>query len=219
MKLVIFDVDGTLVDSQNFIVEAQTRAFTALGLVPPPRETMLSIVGLSLVRAFEVLVPGGPAEELAAGYRAAWQQMRLDPAFGDRLYPGACEAVETLAQRKDARLGIATGKSQKGVQHLFDEQGWHHLFASVQTSDLHPSKPDPSMILAALAQTGTAPQDAVIVGDTEFDMAMGRAAGVRRIGVTWGYHPTARLIEGGAEHLVDDFAQLTRLLEQNFFQD
>jgi phosphoglycolate phosphatase len=61
MKLVIFDVDGTLVDSQDFIVEAQTRAFTALGLVPPPRETMLSIVGLSLVRAFEVLVPGGPA--------------------------------------------------------------------------------------------------------------------------------------------------------------
>ena len=68
-------------------------------------------------------------------------------------------------------------------------------------------------------ETGTAPQDAVIVGDTEFDMAMGRAAGVRRIGVTWGYHPTARLIEGGAEHLVDDFTQLTRLLEQNFFQD
>src|SRR5206468_663731 len=138
MKLVIFDVDGTLVDSQHFIVEAQTRAFAAHDMAPPSREMMLSIVGLSLVQAFAELAPEGPAESLAQAYRAAWQEMRLDPAFADPLYPGAVESIAALAQRDDMMLGIATGKSLKGVHHLFDEQDWHALFATVQTSDHHP---------------------------------------------------------------------------------
>ena len=212
MKLVIFDVDGTLVDSQHFIVEAQTRAFAAHGLPAPSRAEMLSIVGLSLVQAFEQLVPDGPAASLAQAYRDAWSVMRLDPDYADEMYPGAVEAVNALAQRDDLLLGIATGKSLRGVHHLFDERGWHGRFATVQTSDGHPSKPHPAMVLKALAETGMSPADALMIGDTSYDMAMGRAAGVRTLGVTWGYHTRDQLMASGAERLVESYEDLTAVL-------
>ena len=212
MKLVIFDVDGTLVDSQHFIVEAQTRAFAAHGLPAPSRAEMLSIVGLSLVQAFEQLVPDGPAASLAQAYRDAWSVMRLDPDYADEMYPGAVEAVNALAQRDDLLLGIATGKSLRGVHHLFDERGWHGRFATVQTSDGHPSKPHPAMVLKALAETGMAPADALMIGDTSYDMAMGRAAGVRTLGVTWGYHTRDQLMASGAERLVESYEDLMAVL-------
>jgi phosphoglycolate phosphatase len=211
-KLVIFDVDGTLVDSQNFIVEAQTRAFAAHGLPAPTREQMLSIVGLSLVQAFEQLAPEAPAASLAQAYRDAWHVMRLDPDYADDMYPGAVAAVNALARRDDLLLGVATGKSLKGVHHLFDEQGWHDHFATVQTSDGHPSKPHPAMVLKALAETGKAPADALMIGDTSYDMAMGRAAGVRTLGVTWGYHARDQLLASGAERLVESYDELMAVL-------
>ena len=212
MKLVIFDVDGTLVDSQHFIVEAQTRAFAAHSLPAPSRAEMLSIVGLSLVQAFEQLVPDGPAASLAQAYRDAWSVMRLDPDYADEMYPGAVEAVNALAQRDDLLLGIATGKSLRGVHHLFDERGWHGRFATVQTSDGHPSKPHPAMVLKALAETGMSPADALMIGDTSYDMAMGRAAGVRTLGVTWGYHTRDQLMASGAERLVESYEDLMAVL-------
>ncbi|HZB37639.1 MAG TPA: HAD hydrolase-like protein, partial [Beijerinckiaceae bacterium] len=146
MKLIVFDVDGTLVDSEDLIVAAQRAAFLAHGLEPPTRERSLSIVGLSLVQAMRVLVPDGPAESLAEGYKTAFQRLRADPAYREPLFPGAAELLAELSGRDEVVLGIATGKSRRGVAHLLARHGWERVFATIQTADHHPSKPHPAML-------------------------------------------------------------------------
>jgi phosphoglycolate phosphatase len=213
LQLVIFDVDGTLVDSQALIVAAQREAFAACGLVAPTRERSLSIVGLSLREAFTALVgPLGPVEELAEAYRQAFGRLRADPACEEPLFPGIEGMIRRLAAEPDILLGIATGKSRKGVAHLVDRHGWDRVFTTIQTADDSPSKPDPGMLLAALAETGLGPADAVMIGDTTFDMLMARAAGIRPIGVSWGYHPVPALWEAGAETVIDDVEHLAPLI-------
>ena len=120
--------------------------------------------------------------------------------------------VRRLAARPDVVLGIATGKSRRGVAHLVERHGWARVFATIQTADDAPSKPDPAMLLRAMEATGARPADTAMVGDTSFDMAMARAAGVRAIGVSWGYHPVAALREAGAETIIDRFEALDAAL-------
>jgi len=129
LRLVLFDVDGTLVDSQTIIVAAQQMAFAAHGLEPPSRERSLSIVGLSLAEAFTVLVgPEGPIEGLVEAYKDAFLTLRQDPANTEPLFPGVEHCLEWLDDREDVLLGIATGKSRRGVAHLLDRHGWHDVF-------------------------------------------------------------------------------------------
>lgn len=209
VQLLVLDVDGTLVDSQALIVEAQRRAFAACGLEAPTRERSLSIVGLSLIEAFTALVgPRGPVERLAEEYKLAFQALRGDPAWEEPLFPGVADLVAELAGREDLLLGIATGKSRRGVAYLVERHGWDGVFATIQTADDAPSKPDPGMLIQAMAETGIGPDRTTMVGDTSFDMAMARAAGVRPIGVSWGYHPVAALREAGADVLVSSIAEL-----------
>jgi len=213
MKLVLFDVDGTLVDSQNIIVAAQRMAFAAHGLEPPSRERSLSIVGLSLVQAFAVLVgPDGPLESLAAAYKDAYGVLVKDPANAAPLFPGAGTCLDWLSGRTDVLLGIATGKSRRGVAQLLDQHGWHGMFATIQTADDAPSKPHPAMILQAMEELGVAPQDTVMIGDSSYDMAMARSAGVLPIGVSWGFQPVTALAEAGAGPIVHSYAELEPVL-------
>ena len=215
MKLVLFDVDGTLIDSQNIIVAAQRMAFAACGLETPSRERSLSIVGLSLVEAFTVLVgPEGPIEGLVEVYKDAFLTLRQDPANAEPLFPGVEHCLEWLDDREDVLLGIATGKSRRGVAHLLDRHGWHDVFSVIQTADDAPSKPHPGMILQAMRETGVGPDDMVMVGDSSFDMAMARAAGALPVGVSWGFQPVAALTEAGAGPIVHSYAELEAALQE-----
>jgi len=211
--LVIFDCDGTLVDSQNAIVASMEHAFRTHGLEPPTRAAILSIVGLSLPQAVEALMPGHPpqmAYRVSESYKTGFGATIVDEAKRDPLFPGALEAVTALAAHGDVLLGIATGKSLRGVYRLLDREAWRPHFATIQTADNAPSKPHPGMILQAMAETGATPETTIMIGDTTFDIDMARAAGVHAIGVSWGYHPVGALHRSGAHAVVDDYAGLLR---------
>jgi phosphoglycolate phosphatase len=218
LRLVVFDVDGTLVDSQAHILAAMARAFEGVGLPPPDRAATLSIVGLSLPVAMARLAPETPGrvDDLVAGYRAAFAALRAegDPAALSPLYPGARTCLETLAAEPWTLLGIATGKSRRGLAHLMEMHGLREVFQTVQVADDHPSKPHPAMLEACLAETGVARGRAAFVGDTSFDMEMARAAGVTGIGVGWGYHAAEALRRSGAVTVIDAFEALPGALAE-----
>ena len=218
-RLVLFDVDGTLVDSQAHILASMRAAFEAQALAPPPREAILSIVGLSLPVAIARLAPEARPHEvdtLVGAYRSAFVESRegAGSAACAPLYPGASEALARLAAQEDVVLGVATGKSRRGLAHVLAEHGLEETFVTVQTADDHPSKPNPAMILAAMAETGADAADTVMIGDTSFDVHMARAAETGAIGVAWGYHPEPDLVAAGAHVVIDEFAALDAALAQ-----
>lgn len=216
-KLVIFDCDGTLVDSQHMIVAAMHRAYADHDRAPPERERLLEIVGLSLPQAFSHLGQGErdfPVDSLVERYKAAFFALRQSPEFHEPLFPGARDTVEALAERPEVLLGIATGKSQRGVRAVLGRHGLMDRFVTVKTADDAPSKPHPAMVLDAMREAGVGAGDTVVVGDTAWDMAMARSAGAAGIGVSWGYHAVGALREAGAEAVVDHFADLVPALER-----
>ena len=206
MNLVIFDCDGTLVDSQHLIVAAMTRAFADHKLALPNREDILSIVGLSLPIAVARLLPETDSKTVASvsdAYRDAFGELRRDPSHNEPMFPGALEVIKALAERSDVLLGVATGKSRRGVAALFARFAIAPHFVTIQTADTHPSKPHPSMILTAMAEAGAEASRTAMIGDTTYDIEMARAAGVSAIGVSWGYHPSVALEAAGAHVIVD----------------
>ena len=220
MNLVIFDCDGTLVDSQAMICAAMQQAYGAHGLSVPPREQLLAIVGLSLPDAFRRLAQcekngaDHPVNSLVEQYRIAFAALRQSEQHLEPLYPGACDAIDALTARCDIVLGIATGKSQRGVRAVLGRHGLSDRFVTIQTADDAPSKPHPGMVLAAMREAGVAPRDTVVVGDTSFDVEMARAAGARSIGVAWGYHPVQALVDAGADAIIADFSELAGALDR-----
>jgi phosphoglycolate phosphatase len=217
MRLVIFDCDGTLIDSQHAIVDSMSLAFSSHGLPAPARAEVLGVVGLSLPEALAVLAPGESEvvrRQLVAAYRDGTATIRELKRHSEVLYEGVAATVAALIACPETILGIATGKSKRGVARLLAQEGWEGAFLTIQTADDHPSKPDPSMIRKAMAEAGTAPHDTVMIGDTTFDMEMARNAGVGALGVSWGYHAPDRLTRAGAHAVVDTGAQLLGAIEQ-----
>lgn len=217
LKLVIFDVDGTLVDSQDDILGAMTAAFDSLDMAAPTRADVLSIVGLSLDVAMPRLAPmAAPRawEALVEAYKTSYMQRRktVGAKQSSPLYPGARAVLDHLKARDDVLLGIATGKSRRGLDKLIEAHALGGYFVTRQVADDHPSKPHPAMLLAALSETGVTASDTVMIGDTSYDMDMAQAAGVVGIGVSWGYHAPTSL--GVAEVVIDSFDDLPDTIQR-----
>ena len=214
-RLAIFDCDGTLVDGQANICMAMEHAFEEAGMTPPPRHATRRIVGLSLVEAMQVLLPDADDtlhRDMAEWYKASFFTLRGNGLVDEPLYDGIAALLSELDEC-GWLLGIATGKSDRGLERCLDFHGIKGLFVTLQTADRHPSKPHPSMIHQALADAGAAAPDAVMIGDTVYDIHMGVAAGCKTIGVGWGYHPLDDLREAGADYLVDTMDELHTVLK------
>jgi phosphoglycolate phosphatase len=214
-RLALFDCDGTLVDSQDNICRAVEEAFTLARIDVPPRTAIRRIVGLSLVEAMRMLQPEGDDalhRTLADDYKATFFRLRSSGAMAEEpLYEGIVAVLDTLAA-DGWILGVATGKSDRGLAHILAHHGIAARFLTLQTADRHPSKPHPSMIATAMADAGAVPATTVMIGDTSYDMLMARAAGARALGVAWGYHPADELTAAGAHAVAGVVAALPGLM-------
>ena len=216
VRLAVFDCDGTLVDSQVNIVRAMTDSFRRAGLPDPDPHEVRQVVGLSLFEAMAMILPDADdalRTRLADEYRGAFQRLRADGMLeGEPLYPGIREGLDELARRGWA-MGVATGKSDRGLGMVLAIHQIEHHFVTLQTADRHPSKPHPSMLHLAMTEAGAEPGATAMIGDTVYDMEMAVAAGVRAIGVDWGYHAPAALRAAGAAIVVSTMPDLLAALE------
>jgi len=202
-RLAIFDCDGTLVDSQHNICLAMEDSFQRSGLAPPERDSIRRIVGLSLLEAVQALAPDAHSDlhaQLGEDYKTAFQRLRGRGLVDEPLFEGITDALSTLVE-DGWLLGVATGKSDRGLALCLDHHGIGRHFVTLQTADRHPSKPHPSMIQQAMAEAGAAPETTMMIGDTAYDIGMARAAGVTAVGVAWGYHDETELFAEGAHHV------------------
>ena len=215
LKLAVLDCDGTIVDSKTAIVTSMTAAFVHVDLPPPKPEEIVRIVGLNLADAMNVLLQGQKPEKiqiLVDAYREVATQHRAGGQWEDPLYPDAKEVIQALSA-SGWLLGVATGKSKRGLDAVFDTHGIGHHFVTAQTSDIGPGKPAPDMLYRALRETGVEAHNTVMIGDTTFDIEMAVNAGVPAIGVSWGYHTDRELLAAGARVIVHGFQDLPSAME------
>jgi phosphoglycolate phosphatase len=213
-RLAVFDCDGTLVDGQAAVCGAMAAAFADCGLVAPPSHSIRRIVGLSLPVAIRTLAPDQAPEtheQVVAAYKQAFFRARSEGRVAEPLYAGIRELLGEL-HAGGWQLGVATGKSDRGLTGCLASHAILDLFATLQTADRHPSKPHPSMLETAMAEAGAQPAQTVMIGDTAYDIEMARAAGCRAIGVAWGYHAPEELLAAGAEGVARTAAELGEML-------
>lgn len=216
MRLVVFDLDGTLIDSHAFITRLQALTFEAEGLPPPTPEAGRAVIGLALLELMRSLSGGDDAlvARLSDRYRSYVHGPEGAEAPDELLYEGAFEVLQALYEHSETLLGVATGKGMRGVNRILNMHEIADLFDTLQTPDTNPSKPHPGMLEAAMRQTGASPDRTIMIGDTTFDMEMARSAGTYAIGVSWGSHSIEQLIAAGAHKTVDGFGGLADAVEE-----
>jgi phosphoglycolate phosphatase len=212
--LVVFDCDGTLVDSQRAIVACMNAAFAATGADLPDPEAVRRVIGLPLATCVAQIAPlldQAAHGRIVEAYKEQFFVLRQRDDHDEPLFDGALGLLDRLDEL-GVTMGIATGKGRRGLMAVLESHGLATRFATLQTGDLGPGKPHPAMLERAMAETGVDAAATVMIGDTSFDMQMARSAGVRALGVTWGYHHEQELRHAGAHLLVNNFAALERAL-------
>ena len=214
IKLVVFDCDGTLVDSQHAITACMDHAFSAVALTPPPLGRVRRVIGLPLAEAIAVLAEdaAAPIAQMVDAYSTAWQRIRHDKDMEEPLFEGVLDIFDKL-DAAGCLMGVATGKSMRGLEATLDQHGIGDRFVTLQTADIARGKPDPDMLLRAMNETGAAPADTIMIGDTTFDIAMACAANVRGYGVSWGYHAPEELRRAGAHAVLNSMAEIGPIIE------
>ena len=213
-QLIMFDCDGTLVDSQYVIIDSMQAAFRSRGLAPPTPDAVRRIVGLSLPEAISRLhgeADAATIADLVAGYKECFLELRAGANLHEPLFADVV-ATLTLLEETGYLLGIATGKSRRGLLATLETHGLARHFVTVQTADDAPGKPHPGMLERAMAETGAEKGETVLIGDTVFDIEMAVNAGTGAFGVSWGYHDVAELHAAGAELVLDQLTELPPLL-------
>lgn len=215
VRLAVFDCDGTLSDGQAAICAAMAAAFAQTGLPAPDPHQVRRIVGLSLPHAIARLAADLDLEaqqRVVDAYKQAFFQARQQGLVHEPLFDGIRDLLGAL-HGAGWTLGVATGKSHRGLTGCLAIHGISGLFATLQTADLHPSKPHPAMLEAAMAEAFASPASTAMIGDTVYDIEMARAAGCRAIGVAWGYHAPDELLTAGAEAVAATPAELGEMLD------
>nr|WP_272211275.1 HAD-IA family hydrolase [Marinicella sp. W31]MDC2877162.1 HAD-IA family hydrolase [Marinicella sp. W31] len=206
MKLVLFDCDGTLVDSAVRIHETMRRGFAAFEYPEPTLAETKTIIGLSLDLAIARLLGRHEVDDevlaIRLKFKSLFDEVHADPDMTEQLFPGIAEMIGALAARDEITIGAVTGNSRRGLTHVLEMHGLAPDFSVSRTADDCPSKPDPAMVLECCAEAGFNPADAVVIGDAVFDMQMAASAGARAIGVAWGYGEIADLQDAGAGAIV-----------------
>lgn len=216
IRLAVFDCDGTLVDSQHSIIAAMHAAFDRRGVPRATDEAIRRVVGLPLFDAISVLAPDcspDMIEIMRGDYSTAWQEMRSQGGLDEPLYPGTVEVLDQLADA-DWLLGVATGKSHRGLVGTLEKHDVLDRFITLQTADRARGKPHPEMLFNAMNEAGAEASHTAMIGDTTFDMEMAHHAGVMAIGVAWGYHDVGELEQAGAKAIISGFGELAGILQR-----
>jgi phosphoglycolate phosphatase len=214
-RLVVFDCDGTLVDSQHNIVAGMIEAWRRHGLPEPTAEQIRRQVGLTLeIGIARVLESDDPVMigNLAAACREIVRGLRGRAELQEPLFDGIHLLIESLST-PEIFLGVATGKNLVGLEHTLRGLGLRDRFHTLQTPDHCRSKPDPEMVLRAMAETAVEAKETAVIGDTTFEIEMARSAGATAIGVGWGYHAAEELQAAGADAVLAHPSELIHCLQ------
>ena len=207
---VVLDWDGTVVDSQYLIHGVMSTALTSHGQPAPSLDAVRAVVGLELSEAVGQLLPDDFSGDLAAVVAAYRENFAIERAKPDCHEPLFDDVRAVLAKLEELGIlcGIATGKSQRGVSTGLARHELERFFVTIQTADDAPGKPHPGMLEQAMDAIGARQTDTIMIGDTTFDMEMAANAGVRGLGVAWGYHGTDALRSAGAVSILERFADI-----------
>ncbi|MDG1858480.1 MAG: HAD-IA family hydrolase [Emcibacteraceae bacterium] len=215
MKLAIFDCDGTLVDGQHMIIAAMKYASDQCRIPYPGDEPVRRIVGLSLLEAISKVYPSlnnNDHQLIRTEFIEHFQYLRALEDHNEPLYEGIKEVIGELSDM-GVLLGVATGKSTRGLKNTLLNHGLTDHFVTLNTADDGPGKPHPSMINVALSEAEVDKENAFMIGDTTYDMVMAKNAGVTSVGVTWGYHPEDELVSSGANHIINHISEFIDLVK------
>jgi len=212
IKLVIFDWDGTLMDSVMHIVDCMRNSIQELGLEARSDDEMKNIIGLGMREAIYALYPDHQTPEFATRFTDAYREYFFTSNAPQSLFDGAIKTLQDL-KSKDYGLAIATGKSRKGLDKVLAETGIGGLFQESRCADETRSKPHPQMLEEILQAMAVKPHQALMIGDTEYDMEMARNAGVHPVGVSYGVHEPDRLNKFQPAHILDHIEQLPAWLD------